>query len=262
MQILIHQKYVWKRSIFLPVCSNSIISTPGLISTGIGVLQCYTGGSCGSFTNLPADVYCTDFNITSDYSIGERYDPITLPLNTKYVIGFTSSIWLSLAINGNGSFQVTSQINLVIRPDGVINTSPVARTVPIIYRTINVPQVYVIPVTDTDKTDIVRCRWATNNSAANANNYDECSSICSPILPSFTLYSDNCTLVFTLTTPNYYAVALQIEDFYNSTTTFPMSSVPIQFLFHGIIAPTGCSIPPKIIGNRPNSGLILLKFLF
>ena len=44
-----------------------------------------------------------------------------------------------------------------------------------------------------------------------------------------------------LPSTTYYAVALQIEDYYDSTSTTPMSSVPIQFLFFGRSAPSGCS---------------------
>ncbi|CAF4996724.1 unnamed protein product [Rotaria sp. Silwood1] len=55
---------------------------------------------------------------------------------------------------------------------------------------------------------------------------------------------------------DYYAVALQIEDYYTSTSPTPMSSVPIQFLFYGTIAPLGCSTPPSIIGVRPNLACI------
>ena len=63
---------------------------------------------------------------------------------------------------------------------------------------------------------------------------DECDGACSGLAGISTLYEDNCTLVFTL--PNtrigwYYVVALQIEDYYTSTSPTPMSSVPIQFLF-------------------------------
>ncbi|CAF1358977.1 unnamed protein product [Rotaria magnacalcarata] len=43
------------------------------------------------------------------------------------------------------------------------------------------------------------------------------------------------------------AVALQIENFYTSVSPTPMSSVPIQFLFYGYTAPSGCSTPPSII---------------
>jgi hypothetical protein len=240
-----------------------VIASQGLIGSGTGTLDCFTGGFCGSFPYIVADVYCTDFSSSAmDYSSGERYDSFSLPLGGTFVIGFYSGNWLPLAIGGNGDWQVTNRISLVIRPDGIINTSPVTSTLPVIYQTINVQHVHVVQMSDADTTDTLRCRWATDNSPANTNNWDECNSVCAPSLPSYTLFPNNCTIVFTLTTLDYYAVALQIEDYYTSSSSTPLSSVPIQFLFYGIAAPSGCSTAPSIIGVRPNLGLILFEILF
>jgi hypothetical protein len=197
-----------------------------------------------------------------DYSSGERYDNLTLPLNGTFVVGFYNGNWVGLAIGGGGYWQVTGQIQLTVRPDGIINTSPVTTSLPVFYRTINVQYVHVIQMSDADTTDTLRCRWATNNTTPNFNNYDECASVCAPSLPNVTLFSNNCTLVYTITALDYYAVAIQIEDYYTSTSPTPMSSVPIQFLFYGTTAPGGCSTAPTIIGVRPNLGLIILKIRF
>ena len=261
VSVLVHQRYAWRRSFFTPVCTNATIVALGVIASG-GTLQCYAGGSCGSFPSVSANVYCTDFSANTDYSLGERYDRYNLSLNTQYIIAFQGGAWLALQIGGNGNWQVTGKIDLTVRPDGIINTSPVTSTLPVIYRTINVQHVHIVQMSDADSTDTLRCRWATNGTVTNPNNYNECGSVCSPSLPSFTLFPDNCTLVYTLlAAQNYSSVALQIEDFYNSTTTTPMSTVPIQFLFYGVVTPTGCSTPPQIIGARPNLGMILFKIL-
>jgi hypothetical protein len=234
-----------------------MISTNGFIGTGTGTLGCTAGGSCGSFASINADVDCTDFSVSTDYSLGEKYTTYNLTIGQKFVITYTNSAWLGLALKGGGTWTVTGQINLAVRPDGIINTSPVTSTLPVIYRTVNVPHVHVIQMSDADTTDTLKCRWSTSNTPVNYNTYDECGSVCSPTLPSFSLYPDNCTLVFTINvTGGYYAVALQIEDFFTSTSPTPMSSVPIQFLFYGITAPGGCSTAPTIIGVRPNLGLI------
>jgi hypothetical protein len=260
---LVHQRYSWRRDFWSIECTDATIVSQGLIGTGTGILACFTGGSCGSFATVSADVHCTDFSASAlDYSSGEQYDTFTLPLGGTFVVGFFSGAWLALAIGGGGNWQVTSKIQLTVRPDGYINTSPVTSTLPVIYRTINVQHVHVIQMADADTTDTLRCRWATNNAIPNANNWDECGSVCAPSLPSYTLYPDNCTLVYTITALDYYAVALQIEDYYNSTSTTAMSSVPIQFLFYGTNPPSGCSTAPTIIGVRPNLGFIELKILF
>ncbi|CAF4998328.1 unnamed protein product, partial [Rotaria magnacalcarata] len=78
--------------------------------------------------------------------------------------------------------------------------------------------------------------------------------VCSGILGAV-LYTNNCTIVFTLTVNAYYAaVTVQIEDYYSSSSTTPMSSVPLEFLFYGYITPVDCSAQPSIIGVRPNRG--------
>ncbi len=263
-QILIHQRYSWRRSYWSSnECDDAMIASRGIIGTSTGTLQCFTGGSCGSFTTVSTDVNCTDFSpLPMDYSSGERYDTLTLPLNGTFVVGFYNGNWLGLAIGGGGYWQVTGQIQLTVRPDGVINTSPVTTSLPVFYRTIDVQHVHVIQMSDADPTDTLRCRWATNNIVPNFNNYDECASVCAPSLPNVTLFFNNCTLVYTITALDYYAVAIQIEDYYTSTSPTPMSSVPIQFLFYGTTAPGGCSTAPTIIGVRPNLGLIILKIRF
>ncbi|CAF4335798.1 unnamed protein product, partial [Rotaria sp. Silwood2] len=38
------------------------------------------------------------------------------------------------------------------------------------------------------------------------------------------------------------------------TSTTPMSSVPLQFLFYGYAVLNGCSTPPSITGDRSNRG--------
>ena len=241
-----------------------MISSVALIASGTGSMSCFSGSpSCLAFGSVPADVYCTDFSSTTDYSSGERYDTYSLPIGGTYVLGFSSSAWLLLAIGGNGAWQVTNRIQLSLRPDGVLNTSPVTSTLPVIYRTINVQHTHIVQMADADGTDTLRCRWATSNSPSNNNNWNECGSVCSPSLPTgFSLSPNNCTITYTITALNYYAVALQIEDYYTSSSSTPMSSVPIQFLFYGISAPSGCSTPPSIIGVRPNLGMrFLISFV-
>lgn len=73
---------------------------------------------------------------------------------------------------------------------------------------------------------------------------DECSSICfSNKLPPNTILTPQCELTFTGPVPNaWYAVAIQMEDFSDKTSTTPMSSIPIQFLIR-VLSPK-CSIEP------------------
>lgn len=267
-KILIRQRHSWRRSYWSTTCTDTTIAAGSLIGSGTGSLACYAGNlGCSSYTNLSADVYCTDFSTDPllDYSSGEQFNDIDLPLNRSFTIGFYGVNWMALAIRGNGRWQISGKIDLTIRPDGIINTSPVTTTLPVIYKTINIQHVHIIQMSDANSQDTLRCRWSTNNVApnnTNQNGYDECGSVCAPTLPpGYHLFPENCTLVFTLTAANYCAVALQIEDFYTPSSIMPMSSVPIQFLFLGRPAPSGCSTPPVITGVRPNLGKKIQGFL-
>jgi hypothetical protein len=200
-------------------------------------------------------VVCTDFSVALIVSSGEYFETHTIPLNVAFSIGFVSGNWFAnLVVGGNGGWSVVNQINTALRPDGYINSSPLAVSLPIIYKQVNVTQVHVVQMSDFDSSDILKCRWSIGTTS-NLNGYDECSGVCNGI-PGANLIQTNCTLVFTLTMVGVYAAAaLQIEDYYNSAATVPMSSVPLQFLFYGYAAPTGsCTTPPAIIGNRPNRG--------
>jgi hypothetical protein len=203
---------------------------------------------------MNTQTYCTDFDLTNDLSSGEYFEQYTLGLGIRFSVTFSNAAWFStLYVGAGGNWVVTCDINTAVRPDGYLNTSPVAVTLPVIYRQINIQQVYVVQMSDFDGNDILKCRWS--NSSGNINGYDECGGVCLGV-PGANLIRTNCTIVFTLTIAyQYAAVALQIEDFYNAAATVPMSSVPLQFLFYGYPAPTAsCTTPPAIIGNRPNRG--------
>ena len=250
VEIQVRQRYSWRR--YNVFCDDTTIATQGLIGDS-NYLRCYTG-NCALWVNDTTRTSCTDYSIDLDVSSGELLTTQTLNLNTARSVGFVSNAWFAdLVVGANGYWNLITRISTVIRPDGFINTSPVATTLPVIYKAINIQHVHVVQMSDFDGTDILKCRWSTNFTS-NPNSYNECGDVCKG-LPNAQLFESNCTLVFTLTQANKYAaVALQIEDYYNSAATTPMSSVSLQFLFYGYDTPTGCSAPPKIIGARPNRG--------
>lgn len=253
VQILIRQRYTWRLSILSPICSSVNVTWPGLMGA-TGNLQCFVG-SCINFNSTPVDGCCTDYSNALDWSSSERLDVKSVPIGVELVIGFSDFSFVVLAIAGNGIWYLTSRIDVSLRPDGKLNTSPRTQIVPVIRRTINMTHILTIPMFDDDQSDLVRCRWSTNGTLNNTNNFDECASICDPTLPfGYTLFNDNCTLIFTLNSLSYYGITLQIEDYFNSTTTRPMSSIPVQFLLYGISSPIGCSMKPSLFGSRPNQG--------
>ncbi|UJR17501.1 hypothetical protein I4U23_004396 [Adineta vaga] len=247
VSILFRQRYSWRR-LSVP-CYDSTISSKGLI--GSGSCTCVSG-PCPTWSAMSTSTHCTDYSSILDVSSGERYELRTIPLNMSFSIAFPSGDWFAnLAKGGNSVWRITNRVSTFFRPDGYLNSSPVAVTLPIIYKEINIQHVHVIQMSDFDGTDTLKCRWS-NGSTNTINGFDECGGVCNGVLIS-NLIEENCTIVFTLTVSGQYsAVALQIEDYYNDSQIVPMSSVPLQLLFYGYTKPSGCSTPPEIIGARPN----------
>ncbi|UJR16955.1 hypothetical protein I4U23_003853 [Adineta vaga] len=254
--VIVRERFSWRRSAF--TCTTATIAVQNPMIGDFGSLGCVSG-NCGSWTGMNTQTYCTDFSAPLDVASGEYYQTYTLPINIAFSISFSSCCWFgTLVIGSNGNWAIVSRINTAIRPDGYLNTSPIAVSLPIIYKEVNIQHVHVVQMADFDGTDILKCRWSIG-STANVNGFDECSGLCNGVTGA-NLIGSNCTIVFTLTAVSMYVgVALQIEDFYNAaalSANTPMSSVPLQFLFYGYAAPGGCITPPAIIGSRPNRACI------
>jgi hypothetical protein len=67
------------------------------------------------------------------------------------------------------------------------------------------------------------------------------------------------------TTNIYYAVALQIEDYFSSSSSVtPMSSFSLQFLYYGYTEPTGCktaNVTEYVIAQVNCSGKTIVDFV-
>ncbi|CAF1669263.1 unnamed protein product, partial [Adineta ricciae] len=264
VSIIVRERLSWLRSRYFPYCSPATISAQSPMIGDYMVVSCLTG-SCGShwtYGVMNTYTWCTDYSIPLDTASGEYYNTFSIPINVAFSIGYASCCWLDqLGVGWAGlGWSVVGRINTFVRPDGYLNTSPVAVTLPIIYKQTAISHVHIVQMSDFDGTDILKCRWSTSSS--NVNSCDECDGICNGLPGGVTanLIGTNCTMTFTLATSNwYYGVALQIEDFFNNAAFLantPMSSVPLQFLFYGYGNSGGCSFAPEIIGDRPNRACI------
>ena len=129
-------------------------------------------------------------------------------------------------------------------------------------------------MSDADGDDI-RCRWASSSRG-------ECAGVCqtfpatlsgvsSPILDPhhhehvmmkciiidwFSIMSIQCALIISANTLNngWYGVALQIEDFASTTSTTPLSSIPLQFLVNVFDSSASCASRPELVGATPPDG--------
>ncbi|CAF4258582.1 unnamed protein product [Adineta steineri] len=266
-QILLHQRYFWWRmysgfSGYL--CTEHDVVVGTLINIiPAATLMCLRNCTSSTYPSSGVTVNMITSDCDSNPLIeswgGELYTTLTLPITTSITIGYTSSAWLTaLYIGGGQGWSIVNRMNLALRPDGYINSSPVTTTLPCILYQRNVSIVHVVQMADNDATDTLLCRWSNSNSSYNYNQNDECVGVCKAMPAGTTLTASNCTLQFIL--PNasiYYACALQIEDYYDTTSPHPMSSVPIQFLFYAYNKGAGaCTTAPSIIGVRPNRACI------
>ncbi|CAF1575567.1 unnamed protein product, partial [Adineta steineri] len=264
-QILLHQRYFWYRlwsSFPAPLCREADVASQRPIVVAGAALICLA--NCATSPTFPPSISANMITSDCDNSTiieswgGELYTNLTLHLTTDITIGYNSSAWLSALFKGSGGWSIVNRLNLVPRPDGFINSSPVTTTLPCILYPRNVPILHIVQMSDNDYSDYLLCRWANSNQTYNYDHVNECEGVCSAMPNGTLLFASNCTLQFILPQANiYYACALQIEDYYTNSSLEPMSSVPIQFLFYAYIIPVGaCGTLPSIIGVRPNRACI------
>eukprot|EP00105_Crassostrea_gigas_P044216 XP_019928364.1 PREDICTED: uncharacterized protein LOC105341926 [Crassostrea gigas] len=143
-------------------------------------------------------------------------------------------------------------VDLSVRSDtGKINQSPVssvASTI-ILYQICSLSDLtFYIPVADFDG-DIVRCRFAST--------IQECQDVCGNHVSFLTFDGTSCSFtinsnISTVIAGNY-AVALQIEDFTDSSSSVPLSSVPLQFIIN-VNTGTICSDGVYLVYPTPTAG--------
>ena len=153
LSIMFTQSYQWRLSYALSYCNESyILNQSPKIPVDTSQLQCITtpSSSCGGYIPLNITEYCTDFSTFIDSSSGQISEVVTIAASSKFCVAFQSSAWIGLQINCGTSGTTTSNsstigtttiptcldtgaawsigccIDLSIRPDGIINTPPVA----------------------------------------------------------------------------------------------------------------------------------------
>ena len=258
IEIKITQRYSWNLTDFF--CDDTGITDQSLLVSGLLLSTHCLVGNCPNLNNISTDVICTDYDTDAAISTGERYSAVMIPSDVSFAIAHSSDSWLTNLVSDDAHWSIVSIINTFLRPDGVLNSSPMAMIVPVLYRQVDIEYVHQLFVIDTNINDDLRCRWA-DDSGKSFTRMNECGGICQSMVASSHL-ANNCTLTFKLTQSSvYYGVALQVEDYFSQDSTSPMSSIPIQFLIYTTKSVAACNTPPEIIGNRQNRGLhILLVF--
>ncbi|CAF1399958.1 unnamed protein product [Didymodactylos carnosus] len=216
ISIMITQSYTWAYPNVY--CNNSMITNhipiPARIpNTFLNVSAIYT--KTGGYSAVPVTPYCTSFSSSLGVLSSQQSDIVNLTVNASFSITFQNSYWATLT-NPSGTntatWSIATMINLFVRPDGRINTSPVSQMLSPQHIQQNVLTTIVIPTFDSDN-DVVRCRWANKSL-----NGDECANVCPPtVLPAGTILSSNCTLYIKGTTsPALYVAAVMATVVYTT----------------------------------------------
>lgn len=207
--IIITQSYFWTSSII--VCSTNVPKTSSSPQNNVVNLTCVSGCSTdGGYSLLPIDILtdCQTINTLVDIMSSQRSVGINLTAGAYFRIAYIDDRWIALnypVISGL-PWSLVCFIDLRLRPDGFINTSPIASVVSPQYAIVNRTTQISIPVSDVNTGDTVRCRWATNNQT-----FDECAGVCYPnSVPNGTFLS-GCTIHFIGYVVNtWYGIAIQV----------------------------------------------------
>ncbi|CAF5191973.1 unnamed protein product, partial [Rotaria magnacalcarata] len=204
------------------------------------------------YVPVPIRPYCIDYSAPMSISTTQRTDIVNITIGAYFTVAFQSSAWRTLSLPTGSptskGWSISCTIDLRIRSDtSKLNTPPVANIISPIAIPVGVQQSLIIQTIDSDN-DVVRCRFADTPT--------ECADVCPPSsLPNNTiLISSNCTLLITgAKVHDWYAVAIQIEDFASANSTTPLSSVPVQILVN-VYASPNCTITPRLYGSTNQTG--------
>ena len=164
VSISITQTYSWTYP-YISCANNVPISTSGWGGANRNltcVVDCMTDGGYSTHPiNILTD--CTSASTSLNMLSSTKSKNITLNAGAHFYLAYLGSAWVSLnypAQNGL-EWSIVTFIDLRKRPDGFINTPPVASIVSPQYAIVNQTIQIKIPVSDVNAGDDVRCRWAT-----------------------------------------------------------------------------------------------------
>lgn len=156
--------------------------------------------------------------------VGERSYVVSFNYAPLLEASYSSGQWISTLVVGSDSdWELRVKFGLAhILTRRTTNHSPQPKMSPVVNAMFGCNTTLVIPVVDPDG-DPVRCRWAEAVPG-------ECAGVCLAF-PGSSLDQSHCTMSYlNVSRVGWYAVALQIEDFFDASDRVPLSSVPIQFL--------------------------------
>lgn len=149
------QRYGWRRSYgHNTYCDSSTIAS-GTIIANVGSILCRVG----CFGSLNVGIYCTDYSIVGDWSVGERTQRLSvpyLPSSPVMEASFASGAWIhNLVVGGGSSWEVRVRLNVnATLEKRTENASPETKTAPIVNLLYGCNHTITIPVDDADGDDV------------------------------------------------------------------------------------------------------------
>ena len=165
--ITVIQSYWWiypatKCSINVPITTSGRANQASNLTC---VVDCSTDGgySTKPITTLTD---CTSVSSSLGMMTSQRSQNITLTAGAHFYLAYVGDAWSPI---GNPpvvglEWSITTSIDLRMRPDGFMNTPPVAGITSPQYIIANRTSEIRIPVSDANAGDDVRCRWAIYTS--------------------------------------------------------------------------------------------------
>ena len=161
--ITITQKYSWTYPA-IKCASNVPTSTSGRSGQNDNltcVYNCLTDrGYSANLINILTD--CTSSSSSLGMMTSEKSVNVTLNTNAYFSIAYRGAAWRNLNSPSQSGldWSIFSSIDLRRRPDGFINTPPVASVLSPQYVRVNQTTQIRIPFSDVNRGDDIRCRWS------------------------------------------------------------------------------------------------------
>ena len=217
--------------------------------------------TCSIMPSISVRGKCVSYDVDLKLVVTKSTRSFTRALNSEMFLMYRKQNWSATISNAsNRTNSLVTMIDLKTRTKtGQINSSPITSMPSVITLPINTQQVIRIPMIDTDG-DIVKCRWANKSTTYHVTTINECAGACKTLhdvqLITSSNLDNNCTLIVNISTNQYYAIAIQIEDFLPAAPYHPSSSIPLQFVIRGI---NNNANLPEIIGEFSNGVIITVS---
>ena len=167
ISIAITQTYSWTYP-YISCANNVPISTSGWSSANRNLTCVVDCSSDGGYSTHPVNILtdCTSASASLGMLSSTRTNNITLNADAHFYIAYLGSAWVGVnyPVQSGLEWSIVTFIDLRMRPDGFINTPPVASVVSPQYVFVNQTIQINIPVSDANAGDDVRCRWASYTS--------------------------------------------------------------------------------------------------